>query len=316
MRRRLTPFFALGVGISLSVAALGACSSPEPKKKIPFEYRDDDADTNLGEREDPSQTQADPPLSDGRKPPGRVYAHTATTLYLFEPLEKTLTKIGDLSCLNPGDRLLDIALDRDSVMYGTSYEGFLKIDPDDATCSYVKEDRDAQYPNSLSFVPMGTVDKTKEALVGYQFDKNYNATVYARIDLETGAMTKIGDLNPDGAAAEYKSSGDLLSTIRNGNKAYLTVTKVSDPDANDLLAEIDPKTGAIKAIVGDIGQRGLYGFAQWAGTAYGFNERGNVIEVDMTTGAGKTLMTLIDDGSGEPAEWYGAGMTTLAPTMP
>lgn len=320
MRSRFALFFALGSGVSLSAAALIACSSPEPKSKIPFDYRDDDTDTKKDagktRREDPPQTEEDPPLADGGKPPGRVYAHTAKTLYLFDPLAETLTKIGDLSCLNPGDRLLDIALDRDSVMYGTSDDGFLRIDPVDARCSYVKEDPAAQYPNSLSFVPMGTVDDTKEVLVGYQFDPDAvnEATFYVQIDLGTGTMTKVGDLNPPGAAVRYKSSGDLISTSRNGNKAYLSVKKVSDPEANDYLAEIDPKTGTIKTIVGDVTQKNLYGLAQWAGTAYGFNDDGNIIEIDMATGAGTTLMTLTEDAG--VVAWFGAGMTTIAPTKP
>ena len=73
MRRRFALFFALGTGVSVSAAALIACSSPEPKSKIPFEYRDDDADPKKDagkkRREDP-QTEEDPPLADGGKPPG------------------------------------------------------------------------------------------------------------------------------------------------------------------------------------------------------------------------------------------------------
>lgn len=322
MRRRFALLFAFGTGLSISAAALIACSSPEPKSAIPFDTRDDDEDPKDGpgkkRREDPPQTEEDPPLPDGGKPPGRVYAHTSKTLYLLDPLAETLTKVGDLDCLKPGDRLLDIALDRVGVMYGTSDRGFLKIDPIDARCSYVKEDPAAQYPNSLAFVPIGTVDDTKEALVGYQFDPYAvnEATIYSRIDLATGEMTPIGSLNPPGAAVRYRSSGDLISTIRNGNKAYLTVKAISSDagTGNDYLAEIDPKTGEIKNIVGDTGQKNFYGLGQWAGTAYGFNDTGNIVEIDMTTGKGTTLMTASEDAGA--VAWFGAGVSTNAPTKP
>ena len=321
MRRRFALLFAFGTGLSISAAALIACSSPEPKSTIPFDTRDDEEpkkDAGKKRREDPPQTEEDPPLADGGKPPGRVYAHTAKTLYLLDPLADSLTKIGDLGCLNPGDRLLDIALDRVGVMYGTSDKGFLKIDPVDASCSYVKEDPAAMYPNSLAFVPIGTVDDTKEVLVGYQFDRDAlnEATVYAQIDLATGAMTAIGNLNAPGAPVRYRSSGDLISTIRNGNKAYLTVKAISSDagTGNDYLAEIDPKTGRIKGIVGDTGQKNYYGLGQWAGTAYGFNDKGNIVEIDMVTVKGTTLMTASEDAG--VVAWFGAGVSTNAPTKP
>jgi hypothetical protein len=319
MYRRFALFLSLSGGVLVAAAAMIACTAPAANQD-PIVVRDDDSGTKKKDTgaKDPDETkpESDPPLPDGGKPPGRVYAHTADTLYLFEPLAKTLTKIGVLSCLNPGDRLLDIALDRDSVMYGTSDDGFLKIDPVDATCNYVTVDAAAQYPNSLSFVPLGTVDPTKETLVGYQFDDDFNATIYAKIDVGTGAIDKVGDLNDPAAPIKYKSSGDIISMIRNGNKAYLTVRTIdaSDGSGNDYLAEIDPTTGRIKAILGDIGKKNLYGVGQWAGTVYGFNETGDIIQINMTNASAKTIMTLTEDGAA--VAWFGAGMTTDAPTKP
>ncbi|MBX3203605.1 MAG: hypothetical protein KF764_00990 [Labilithrix sp.] len=318
-RRRFSLFLALTCGSSV-VAIVAACSAPEPQNKNPIEYRDDETgkkDAGTTKRDAAPKPEEDPPLPDGGKPPGRVYAHTAKTLYLFEPLGQTLTKIGPFACLNPSDRMLDLALDRDGVMYGTSDDGFLKIDPVDASCSYVKEDRAAQYPNSLAFVPIGTVDNTKEVLVGYRYDPNATnqATVYAKIELD-GTMVNIGTLNDPAAPIKYRSSGDIMSMIRNGNKAYLTVKPIATDagTGNDLLAEVDPKTGRIIKIVGDVSHKNLYGLAQWAGTAYGFDESGNIIEINMQTGVGTTLTTLTEEGT--PVAWYGAGVTTDAPTKP
>lgn len=314
MHRRFFPLLALASLSAFGAGALGCSAPPKKKNKTTLEVRDDEQpDKKPGRRDGDRKPEEDPVLPDGTKPPGRVYAHTADTLYLFDPLAKELTEIGELSCLEPGDRLLDIALDRDSVMYGTSDDGFLKIDPVDATCTYVKVDPFADYPNSLAFVPIGTVDTTREALVGYGFDPvTRQATVYVRIFLD-GAVETIGDLNHPNAEVKYKSSGDLVALIRNGNKAYLTVKEIGGD--TDFLAEIDPATGRIKKILGDTGKEDFYGLGQWAGKGYGFNAAGEIAEIDLTNGAAKTLLTLTDD-DGFPQAWFGAGMTTDAPTKP
>lgn len=324
VRHRTLSFLFLTTAIAAAViGAVSACTAPETRSARPFSTRDDDSGRRPPkdpEEEEPIDLvpEKDPPLPDGGTPPGFVYAHTPRALYLYEPIGKKLSKVGDFSCLENGDRMLDIAVDRDGVMYGTSYVGLLSINPTTGACSYVKKDSGARYPNSLSFVPMGTVDPTKETLVGYQFDPNaFNqATIYVKIDIADGSITKVGELNDPNAAVKYKSSGDIVALIRNGNKAYLTVKKI-DADAgigNDYLAEIDPKTGRIKQVIGDTGKDDLWGFGFWAGTGYGFSATGEILEIDMTTAKTKTLLTLIEDGGVVP--WYGAGVKTFAPTAP
>jgi hypothetical protein len=320
MRRRFALFLLLTSGASIAVVAIAACSAPEAPPRNGIAVRDDDSgkrtkDTGADPEEEEPKPEEDPPLPDGGKPPGRVYAHTADTLYLYEPLAKTFALMGKFSCLKPGDRMLDVALDRDGVMYGTSDRGFLTISPVDATCSYVKEDVAAKYPNSLAFVPLGTVDPTKETLVGYQFAAVNEATVFVKIDVATGAVTKIGDLNDPIAAIKYRASGDVISLIRNGKRAYLTVKTIS-PDAgtgNDYLAEIDPSNGRLKAILGDIKAKDLFGFGYWAGTGYGFSGGGQLIEINMTNGTSTVLATTVDGGK---VSWFGAGVTTDSPTKP
>ena len=66
------------------------------------------------------------------------------------------------------------------------------------------------YPNSLSFVPKGTVDPNVEALVGY------NGGTYVRIDTVTGAVTSIGNLG-----SGYSSSGDIVRLPIPGNAELL-----------------------------------------------------------------------------------------------
>lgn len=320
LRRRRSLLFALLASGCAAGAVAIACSAPEAPKTTPLNTREEDAgkkkDPPPANNDDPITPEQDPPLPDGGTPPGAVYAHTAQNLYLFEPISKKLSFVGPFQCLDAGDSMIDIALDRDGIMFGTSFDGFLKINTTNGSCEYVKKDPFAQYPNSLSFVPTGTVDPTKETLVGYQFDATNAGTIYAKIDIATGAITKIGDLNDPNAAVKYKSSGDLIALIRNGNKAFLTVkTLVADAGTgNDLLAEVDPKTGRLIRIINDIKKKDLYGFGFWAGTGYGFNAGGEILEIDMTNATSKTLMTLTEDGG--VAAWYGAGVKTFAPTAP
>src|SRR5690348_13040894 len=101
MLRRSRLFFALtSAGYAVAIAIV-ACS-PAPRTN-PINARDD-VDGGTVRRDaspiinvpDPPKPEPDPILPDGGKPPGRVYAHTADTLYLFNPLAKTLTVIGKL----------------------------------------------------------------------------------------------------------------------------------------------------------------------------------------------------------------------------
>ena len=128
------------------------------------------------------------------------------------------------------------------------------------------------------------------------------------------ADTEIGNLNPPGATTKYVSSGDVVSIIQ--DKTYLSVKKF-DADAGttsttDLLAEVDPKTGVLKRIIGDTKTSNLYGMGYWGGKAYGFNAEGGVLEIDVTNGSSIVVQTLQNDG-GATIPFYGAGVTTNAP---
>jgi hypothetical protein len=269
---------------------------------------------------------ADPLLPDGGKPPGKIYANTATTLYRYDPLANTIVTVGVFDCVPHGgvdaddDSVIDMALDRTGQLYATTFYRFIKVDAATAKCTVVKtQDTTGKYPNSLSFVPLGTVDNAREALVGYSYDINNDARVYTRIDVDTGEPTTIGDINPTPLlnGVEWGISGDFISLARDQSKTYGTVTQLTgDAGAgNDQLAELDPKTGVIKRIIGDIGQIKLFGMGYWAGKAYVFSSLGGIYEVDITTGHSKLALLPTPDGGGSIV-WYGAGVTTDTPTAP
>ena len=318
------------------VAVALSCAPTTPQTA--FVVRDDnrgndsdDSDSRTPSRdagvEDPSDAEgADPPLPDGGKPPGRIYAHSADKLYRFDPLANTVVEIGAFTCVPHGgsgagdDAVIDIALDRTGQMYGTTYYRFIKIDPTNASCQVIREANAIDlFPNSLSFVPIGTVDPTQEALVGYAFDPFGNATVYTRINLQTGQMTDIKNLNPSPPinGILFALSGDFISLQRQQGKTYAALTIPSEDGipSDDILAEIDPATGTIKKIIGDTKSLGFFGLGYWAGKAYGFTASGRIHEINMTTGESKLVLEA-KDKAGKAIVWYGAGVTTDSPTAP
>jgi hypothetical protein len=222
----------------------------------------------------------------------RVYAQSASTLYRLDPNTKAVTTVGPFS--GCGGDVIDIAVDKDGVMYAATTGTLNRVDTATAKCSFVAF---GIYPNSLSFVPKGTVDPNEEALVGY------NGDVYVRIDKTTGTETPIGSLG-----GGYASSGDIVSVI--GGGTYLTVY---GNGCSDCIVEVDPKTGAMKKMIGSVGHADVYGLAFWAGSAYGFDDAGELFQIDLGTGQ-TTPITMPQKPAG--LRFWGAGSTTSAPLEP
>ncbi len=313
---RLPRFFLFGGMASVvGVGALLACSSdPATTPRI-----DGGSKPPPPPPRPPSDGGSDgtTPLPDAGPGSGRVYAQTPDTLHLYDPIARKLTRIGAFDCTN-GEAVIDLAVNRTGDMFATTADYLLTVDPTSGHCQ-VKATApiDAFYPNSLSFVPIGTVSQSDEALVGYAATLAADdADQYVQIDTTTGVMTKIGVLNPPGAATLYSASGDFISLLRDGNKTYLTVRDraVDAGVATDKLAEINPATGQILRIVGETNQKHIFGLGYWAGKAYGFSDDGRITEIDVSNGAATVLQTLTADGGAVP--WYGAGVTTNAPISP
>jgi hypothetical protein len=315
MRPRFALFLLLASVSAL--APLAACGSTGPDPGTLPVTPDRDASR-------PKTDAADPPLNDdGGAPidapsggPGRVYAHTKDTLYLYEPVSGSLTPIAPFTFDVPAAKadVIDIAVDRTGNMFATTFNDFMSVDPITAKCTEISLAGSIDYPNSLTFVPAGTLDPGKEALVGYAslFGEPY-AQTYVVIDTVTGKMTTKGNMNATKTGPQYRSSGDIISLIQDGNRTYATVKLVADGAAGtDLLAEVDPVDGHVKRIIGDTKQNNLFGFGYWAGKGYGFSDTGRIVQIDMTNGSSVVLKTLTDD-AGAALPWYGAGVTTQAP---
>ena len=228
--------------------------------------------------------------------PAEVFGHSAGTLYRVDPTTKVVTKVGDFD--NGVTEMIDLALDKQGNMYGTSSSGFVRIDKTNAHCTTINTG--FGYPNSLSFVPAGTVHLTTEALVGYQ------GSTYVEIDPSSGAMSNIGSLG----SGQLSSSGDIVSVI--GGGTYLTVNGVtaSGHNCSDCVVKVDPASGVLLDVLGDSGHSGVYGLAFWAGFVYGFDSSGKLFSYDVIAKSGTDIpIPMAPPG----LSFYGAGSTTCAP---
>jgi hypothetical protein len=241
-------------------------------------------------------TGAPPPHDSGVTQVAIVYGHSADTLYAVDPNTKAVTTVGPF--VGCDDTVIDIALNKSSQMYATTFSGVFTVDPTTAVCTLIAA---GSYPNSLSFVPAGTLDPTVEALVGY------NGASYVRIDPTTGALTTVGSLGSSG----YSSSGDIVSVI--GGGTYLTVTGGSDCASNDCLVEVNPTTGALVTNYGSVQHSAVYGLAFWAGNVYGFDSGGDLFEVTFPDAGGLAITTINIPNPPAGLSFYGAGSTTAAP---
>jgi hypothetical protein len=222
-----------------------------------------------------------------------VWGQSPDTLYKLDPKTNAVTTIGKFQGCGSSGGVIDIAVDKDSVLYAATSNGLYTVDKTSAQCALIAS---GTYPNSLSFVPAGTVDPNVEALVGY------NGATYIRIDPKSGQVTTIGQLSNG-----YTSSGDVVSVK---GKTYLTANGVSCTKG-DCLLEINPKTGDVVKNWGSVGYDAVYGLAFWAGKAYGFTDGGDLFEISFTpTGITETKISI--PGSLK-LQFWGAGSTTVAP---
>lgn len=235
-----------------------------------------------------------------------VFGHSKSTLYKLNPDTKAVGVVGDF--VGCSSSVVDIALDKNSNLYATADDGLYTVDKVTAQCTNIVHAAQGVFPNSLSFVPAGTVDPNDETLVGYVLNPpNTGKNQYVRIDTVTGAISNIGAPWTD----DFVTSGDIVS-VKDG-PTYLTVKKGGLCDDNDCLVEINPQTGALVKNYGVIsGYTKVFGLSFWAGSVYGFSNAGDLFEVKIMGNA--LITTPIDTPEG--LSFWGAGSTTSAPPVP
>jgi hypothetical protein len=223
-----------------------------------------------------------------------VYGHSPNDLYKLNPLTKQVSVVGPFK--NIAGAVIDIAINDKHEIYATTFEGLYTVDKQTATATLIKQ---GNYPNSLSFVPVGVLDPTEEVLVGYK-----NST-YIRISTVTGDIVTVGNLG-----GGLISSGDIVS-VKDG----VTLLTAKGSNCGDCLVEVDPKTGAMVKNHGDIGFSSVFGLAYWGGSAYGFSATGSLFEVSFGNGPVSSKVIPVP---GAPADlkFWGAGSSTIAPVNP
>ncbi len=226
--------------------------------------------------------------------PGEVFGHSSGTLYKLEPYSKQVTVVGPFQGCSG---VIDLAIDKDSKIIATTSGGIYWIDKTNAKCTLIAN---GSYPNSLSFVPAGTLDPNEDVLVGYQ------GSTYVRISTTSGQVTQIGAIGNG-----YNSSGDIVSV--KGGGTYLTV---NGNGCGDCLIQVDPKTGALIENWGDTGYSSVFGIAFWAGSVYGFTNFGQLFEMTFSNGQLVVSGEIAIPNAPADLSFWGAGSTTIAPSEP
>ena len=290
---RSTIRIGVWLGTSAILASVGACAaSTKPGFDDPDASSSDSATLpgqdaavfNTPDAADSAVNQSDSALPEV----AIIYAHSPTALYKLDPISKAVSLIS--SFMGTATPVIDIALDANSNAFVTTFDGVYSLDLTSAICTLIQS---GTYPNSLSFVPKGTLDPTQEALVGY-----LNST-YVRIDTKTGNITTVG-----GLTGGYVSSGDIVSV--NGGGTFLTV---KGNTCGDCLFQVNPKTGDLLKNFGSVNHAQVYGLAYWGAALYGFDNAGELFEIDAKGVLIKTTPVPVPAG----LMWWGAGSTTSAP---
>lgn len=223
----------------------------------------------------------------------RVYAHSSDSLYAINPRDFGVVRIGLFQWPADGNdhRMTDIAINAAGDIWGITFGALYRVDPATARCTYVA-DFAGSTVNGLSFVPADEFSGDTEVLLAAD-----RLGIVYRVDTTTGRTTQIG-LYGDGLG----SSGDIVSVASAGTFATVVDGGI------EYLARINPTTGRA-TIIGQTGQTETWGLGYWRGTVYGFTSQGFAVTIDIRTGR-----ATLAQRQGPP--WWGAGVTTIAPTAP
>ena len=282
----------------LAVVATAAACGPS----VSGDGDDDDDDTP---RTDAATDAAPGPDGPDIPLPSRVYAHSGTTLYRIDTTTFAAVPIGAFTGLPQNQGMLDLAVDRNERMIGVSRTQIYEIDETNAQTTFL-----ASYTGSaitsLSFVPVNPADPDGEEMLVAATDDG--SVIRININGTTATTLVIGDYGQH-QGQDIVSSGDLVYVKNFGTVATVDVGN----GTNDYLARVDPANGWRATIVGNgVGYDKIFGTAFWGGELYGFVDQGansgSFIRIDPTTGVG----TLLQAGS---IQWFGAGVTTVAPVI-
>jgi hypothetical protein len=202
------------------------------------------------------------------------FAHTDEELYRVDPFNFTAELVITLPAT-----LWDIDTHPNGSLYAISDVALYVLDERGATWNSVGGVDPQGAPNGLAIDNEGTA---------YVTSGNFLYTV----DLLTAEVTWVGSMG-----GGFESSGDCVV-----NKDNTLLMASRHRTGTDTIIRINGAT-AEATEVGDIGVTSVFGLTAAWGTLYGLTSRGELIEIDESTGAGRLLHTF----SGH--RWFGAAST-------
>ncbi len=223
-----------------------------------------------------------------------VYADTATTLYTVDPATLQQTQLCNFQGL-PGagvssTSVNDIAVDNNGVLYAVTGDALYQVDPSNCQTTLL-----------ASVAQVSTAFNGLSCLIGGQIVAGDAYGNVVQLDPSTGSVTTVGSYGNG-----YGCSGDIVA---NANGTIYSTAVTNPPNTStDMLVTLDPNNNYAATVIGDIGYVGVFGLGYWAGVLYGFDQSGNVLTIDPSTGAGTVQIT----NSG--IVWHGGATTPEAPT--
>lgn len=206
------------------------------------------------------------------------FAHSNDTLYRVDPFAKTIV---EETTPMPGgvDTLQDIDTHPDGRLFGVSRTGLFRFDkPTNKWAKVGDFGIEVGDPNGMAIDQGGAVLITA-------------GTQTFEVDAETGVATLLGDMG------DFYSSGDCV--VNKYDTLYMTSKRDMEDDS---LISINRETGEGTQI-GLIGFRKVYALTSAWGKLWGLNDQGQLITIDLRTGAGTLEQTF--DG----VRFFGAAST-------
>ncbi len=220
-----------------------------------------------------------------------VYANTSSELYRVDPRTFDIALVGrfTFSDSDQDHQMTDIAVNAAGEIWGITFNAIYRIDAGSARCTLVSP-LEGQY-NGLTFVPAGVRNPSAEVLLAVA-----GSGAYFVVNTSTGRVQRLGSYGA------FSSSGDLVSIAT--AETWAVVKRAGE----DHLARVDLRAGTT-TLIGPTGVDDIWGVGYWRGRLYGFAEGGQFVTIDPATGRA-TVQSSADRA------WWGAGVTTIAPTAP
>lgn len=227
--------------------------------------------------------------------PKKIYAHSSSTLYTVDVGTYQVGNVGAFKwpADGGGHQMTDVAIDRNGVLYGVTFDRLYVCNPANASCTNLGT-LPGSY-NGLTWIPAGIIEPNKDTLIGIT-----NGGGWFQLTVMNGvvAAKQLGSYGNG-----YSSAGDAFSI--EGVGTFAAVNKVGVNST--VIVTVDPLNGKVTGeLAVTQGYNSVYGLAGWEGLILAFDSSSQMIKIDPGT---KVVTNLGAKGVG----WWGAGVGTLIP---